>query len=509
MTDAPPSSSRWLAALRLIAWAAFAAVIAWQATGDVQFSPDSMHYVDIARTIAREGRIATYHLSLNSAQVPDPSLPWPPLYPLLLSGPLKAGCDTGMAVRIIDILSLVATGLLGARLCCRLSGRGVHGLCVVLLVLLGVRMEIFGFAWSEPPFVALVLAFLLSCVLHIQTGSRLALALAAVFGGGAFMTRYAGIVVAPVGFLALLQRHLHAENPHRRTRLFANTLLFGGLFAAASGPWLLRNVLMDGRLFGPEAPPSPNTLNMNLVRTWEAIRAQVPLALAALVVALGFYLILLWRRQRRLDLRQRITDPRTSPVWFVVLYAALLITHSTLRQIDAIDTRLLSPVFPPLAILALAAMYKFLRDHSSEHAARVVAGLCALSIAVSAGLARLPPKPPRPYRGPLVREYRTQSPPNVDWIAANTETNALIIARGAWGYRFFTGRPVLECGYPATPNLSKEGIDRFLAAHPNRFQAVYLSDGGLSDAYRESPMVLPPSEGGPIRKLLPTADPQE
>ena len=72
---------------------------------------------------------------------------------------------------------------------------------------------------------------------------------------------------------------------------------------------------------------------------------------------------------------------------------------------------------------------------------------------------------------------------------ANTKPDSLLIGRGIWGFRFFTDRPVLECGYPCTPYLSKVGIDKFLVAHSNRYASVYLfadRNSDLDRAYSES-----------------------
>lgn len=472
-----------MGALRLIAWIAFAAGIAWQVTRDVHFSPDSMHYVDIAKTIVSEGRIATYHLNLDSAEIPDGAIPWPPLYPLLLSLPMKAGCDAALSARILSMLAFVLTCIAGARLGSRLAGGAAHGLCFALLALLCADMEVFSFAWSEPPFIAFSLLFLLFCVHHIQSGSRRALVLAAVLGGMAFMTRYIGVAMTAVGVVALLQRHFHEENPHGRTRLAGNLLVFAFAFAAVSLPWLLRNYLMDGRAFGPPSSQSIENLSTNLLRTWDAVRMRVPLALAGLVAALGVFLMGLWRRQHRLAVMSRISDPRTALAWFIVSYAVILITLAMRYRIDNIDTRLLSPIFPPLVILAIATLFPLISSHASPAAARTVASVCAVSVALTALAMRCPPRPGMD-RGPLVQTFATGRPHSADWFAANTEPDALLVGRWIWSYRFFTGRAVLECGYPSMPDLNKEGIDRFLAAHSNRFSNVYLIAGRGSDLDR-------------------------
>jgi len=480
--------SRWVSSVKLVAWLVFAVAIALQATKDMQYSPDSMHYVDIARTFVQEGHIATYHLNLTSAEIPDRAMPWPPGYPLLLSIPLKAGCDANVAVRIISIFALLLTCVAGARLCGLLSGPGVHGVCFALLVLLCGGIEVFGFAWSEPPFIAAVLVFLVFCAMHIKTGSRLPLMLAAMFGGLAFMTRYIGIVTALVGAAALLQRHFHEENEHGRARLTANGLLFGVVFAAVSLPWLVRNYLMDGRIFGPGAPPSTETLSTNLLRTWDALLVRVPAVLAVLAAVLIVFLVKLFLRQRTLAIKSRIADPRVSLLWFAISYAIILITMSMRQQIDAIDTRLLSPIYPPLLILATATIYRLVKDHSGEAGAGAITSICALSVLLMVCIGTFSPQHGS-RKGPLMREFGTVRPEATDWIMANTKPDSLLIGRGIWGFRFFTDRPVLECGYPCTPYLSKVGIDKFLVAHSNRYASVYLfadRNSDLDRAYSES-----------------------
>jgi hypothetical protein len=144
----------WLSVRRILL-SAVTLLLALQITRDIRLSADSYHYIDISRTFATERVIATYHLTVDSTQIPDRNLLYPPIFPLLLALPQVMGCSPIGAARIVAVLCILLTCLAGARLCRLLGGRMLQAVCYGLILLIVDNMKVFRMVLSESLFMAL------------------------------------------------------------------------------------------------------------------------------------------------------------------------------------------------------------------------------------------------------------------------------------------------------------------------------------------------------------------
>ncbi|MBD3292632.1 MAG: hypothetical protein GF393_06880, partial [Armatimonadia bacterium] len=196
--DAPSlhlSSHQWLVVI------AFAAVVALGCR-DMHFNADTLHYVDVARTWLEDHTLATWHLNLSSERVPATEILWPPMYSILLAGPLALGLSAEAATWLVAVVShLVLLWLLVA-----LSRRVEWGILLgLLLVHMAFRQGVSFRAFSETPFMTFSFGALVAMAFALQAnpsrspGFRdLWLGLLAGFlAAAAALTRHIGLVLLP------------------------------------------------------------------------------------------------------------------------------------------------------------------------------------------------------------------------------------------------------------------------------------------------------------------------
>ena len=91
---APPAlrltRSQWLLVAAL-------SIIVAAGCREMHLNADSLHYIDMARTWIADRTIATWHLTLNAEHVPAVEMLWPPVYGILLAGPLALGLSPNAA----------------------------------------------------------------------------------------------------------------------------------------------------------------------------------------------------------------------------------------------------------------------------------------------------------------------------------------------------------------------------------------------------------------------------
>jgi len=287
---------------------------------------------------------------------------------------------------------------------------------------------------------------------------------AGALAGGAMLTRYAGLAIAPaLAGITLMAPYNEDEEPGVRR----NSLL-----AAAAGmalvviPWLARNVMLNGRLFGPARPPSARPPAE--VLRWIGLSFYYDLA--AILMALLFAFIgyhLLRRRDTAEGRREWVFSGGLS--WGALLCAAsqvglILITY-LLFQIDEPPTK--RYFFPAYTCILLAGLAILSRAEIPEGVLRKRWGMI---VAVAALFAI----------GPIFAGTASTNvtPPNTAldaWIGQNTQPNDLIIADRAWSVRFLTGRPVLEAGQvAATPISEGKQVAAALERFSEHFGDVYV-----------------------------------
>jgi len=456
---AGPSDRRWVWWL-----AASCALLLTIACHRMQFSPDSIHYADVARTLLREHTAATYHLTLNSERVPDPRLYWPPGYPLMLATLMATGASVQTAAWVIAVLSFTAALVLLVGWLRRAEWGLLGAVAFIYLIFVcGVAFR----AWSEGPYAAFMVGALVCLAAAIGSNDTwratwLGL-IAGVLAGGAAMCRYPGIIIVPVLALAAVVAPLKREDAWS-LRWSALVPMLGAA-ALMVVPWIARNISLAGVAFGPPRPPGHRPLSMLIGLLGQSAYLDFgAILLALLFAAMGF------SRARR-DRQDDATQPaflRTLAISAGLCALAHLIAvmaSQVLWQIDEPPTRRL--LFPTYLCTVVAA---FAGIDMTRPPARVLRRRWPLVLALAGPLVVAPI-----VAGLVAHDVTPERTALEDWVEQNTRPDDLIIGQRTWPVRFYTGRPVLQGGQTADRSVyDGVRVARFLSRFGKRFTGAWL-----------------------------------
>ncbi len=430
----------------------------------MQFSPDSIHYADVARTLLHEHTAATYHLTLNSERVPDPRLYWPPGYPLMLATVMATGASVQTAAWVIAVLSFTATLVLLV-FWLRRAEWGLLGAVafIYLIFVCGIAFR----AWSEGPYAAFMVGALVCMAAAIASADTwratwLGL-IAGGLAGGAAMCRYPGIIIIPALALAAMVAPLKRENAWS-VRWSALVPMLGAA-ALIVVPWLARNISLAGVAFGPPRPPGHRPLSMLIGLLGQSTYLDFGAILLALLFAvMGF------RRARR-DRRDDATRPAflsTLAIAALLCAAAHLATVMLTHILWQVDEPPNTRYFFPAYLCALLAGLAMIAGMAPP--ARVLRQRWPLVLALALPLVLAPV-----VAGLVAHDVTPDRTALEDWIETNTGPDDLIVGQRAWPVRFYTGRPVLQGGQTADPSVY-DGVlvARFLRRFGERFTGAWL-----------------------------------
>ncbi len=323
----------------------------------IGLTPDSVSYILLARDIAENGFAFLSHGNF---------VLWPPFYPILLAlGAKVTHSDPLLIARWLNFLiAWLTVGLVG-KSAAQFTKNHATIIFVSLLASFSIPLQfVWGFAWTEPLFIFLVLAilYLLSSSEEWNFSKTLLLSLLISL---AVMTRYIGVVLIPLAPIALWMR----KELKRKEWLFSSavtTLIPSYLF----GLYALRNYFFTGTFLG-HRQPSFYSLEQNLRFTRETLMSwlgedflpfhftfkpfsitQPLLFKIALLTALALPLCALFR-QRREFLKLFKERATALHLLYTLFYCSFLIYTSTTTQYDPIRSRLLSPVAGSLLLLAI------------------------------------------------------------------------------------------------------------------------------------------------------------
>ncbi len=429
----------------------------------MHFSPDSIHYVDVARTIVSEHVIASWHLTLNAAQVPQATLYWPPMYPLLLAVPMALGLSYYTAAWLIAVLS----GAAAIYLLVFWLRRPVWAIPLVALFLYlyfdtGLPFR----ALSEVPYVPIIFGALLCTAAAVTAQSRrqrLLLAVSAgLLAGAAVLMRHMGVAILPALAAALLLAP-QREDEEGAKPLWQITLGMVVGLAIVVLPWLVRNLLVGSELLGLERPASQMSLRDLAFWTGSMIYLHLGPALLALTfAAVGYHL-----RPRGEDSRREafISTLTAGAFGSAIVHAVLVLVVQMLFQLDEPPTkRFFYPANASL-LLGAAAMLSYATPPKG-----VLARRAGLIIALAAPIVLGPI-----FVSSLARDITPRQTALDQWIRENTSAEDLIIANRGWSIRFNTGRPVLQSGQVGDPPITDgERVAGFLERFGGEFGEFYL-----------------------------------
>jgi hypothetical protein len=341
-------------------------------------SADSAKYLSAAESFSRGRGFIEFD--------GKPLVEHPPLYPFAIAALHRI--SGGDLLRCARLLGAVVFGLTVWVFGC-LAGRHfadsplLASVAPLVALISAALFRVGVMAWTEPLFVLLVVVFLLLIEIYRDREGWRGLVVLAVVAGLSTLTRYLGVSLIAAGVAWLL---LH----HRAFPKVAavRALAFALIASLPLGLWAARNHRIASTWLGPRDPASVG-LSDNLL----AVRAQLlywflpgkspPLAgLRWGLVVLGFALLLfslggLWRRGQERPWR-KACGPILPLAMFLSSYTLFLLGTAARAAFDAIDGRLISPLYLPLGLMLLVLGELTFRSFPLAAVARRASGILAL-----------------------------------------------------------------------------------------------------------------------------------
>jgi hypothetical protein len=331
-------------------YAALCVAVAVVATAGVVFAgsplprltPDSATYLTGAERLAHEGTFA---------DCAGPIVLFAPGFSAAMAPLVALGVDATDAARVVNALATFVV-VLASALLARAAGlsRNACLLAAIAVAASYATLRDGPLAWSEPLFCA-ILGVLL--VVVVDEGRGLAAHVSARAGAAAvltsmlLLTRHSGLFVVPAIVAAAWLGSTELARRPARTAAFALALV------TVPALWWGRNLHVDGSVFGRRSGSRFGALDV----LWQlpdgvsslALPRAAPLALRLLVLAAVLVASALAFPASRTSARARLT------MWVlsiaVVVYG-LAVTGAAMRTVvDPIDTRLMSPLLVPGAVL--------------------------------------------------------------------------------------------------------------------------------------------------------------
>jgi hypothetical protein len=312
-------------------------------------SGDSVVYLGAARSLLQGQGLRD--LGFNA-----PLLHFPPLYPLLLALVGRISGNMLAGARRIDALlfgvNIFLTGLAAKRFYRSSPLALLPPVCALVSVgILNAHLVVM----SEALFLFFEILFLYQLVVHLQSGSNAALAVAALSAGLAGITRYTGPALVAAGVIAIV---LLAGKGWRTA--VRNCMVFGVLSCSPTILWIARNLSVTGRTTDRTMVAHVIGLaqlrdGLNTIASWLApaalplaIRAGLLLVVALVVIAGGIYLKRNSSAGARLSPgRMDLVVPAVMAIFIACYVGWVLLSISFFDISTMLDDRILSATYIP------------------------------------------------------------------------------------------------------------------------------------------------------------------
>jgi len=220
----------------------------------IGLSPDSVAYIAAARNIVNGNGTAVLYDKTGTQQLnlwaPMHEnevlhiLPWPPLYPLVLSLPLKLGFDIFESIRWINVLLFGITIFIISFIIYKFTNSCLLSIISCLTLFFSKELlHIFSNAWSEPLFFVTGFLGIYFLILFIKNEKNYSLIISAIFISLSFFTRTAGISFVALGIIYIL-----FFNNLKIARKLLNLIIFLIITCLPTALWILRTKLISSKV---------------------------------------------------------------------------------------------------------------------------------------------------------------------------------------------------------------------------------------------------------------------
>ncbi|CAN5325810.1 hypothetical protein BH23BAC1_BH23BAC1_46140 [soil metagenome] len=312
-------------------------------------SSDSLTYLYAARGLLNNGTLL-YLYGENNLTI------FPPLYPLMLAMIQKVGFTGEFSASLINIGSMAISSMAIYLYIIRIFSNIIIAGIFSLLIFIHPQMQgVFMYAYSEPVFIALFSLILLILTFLDKDHLYKISLITGLSIGLAFLTRYGALAIIPAVFIGIL-----SFNSASFMAKIKACLLISVSCAILMVPWLVRNYLEDGTLFGPRVE-SEDTILFALRRialvTTEYLspfhtKKYLKLGLGITFVMLYGFISTLYLNKFAYKNPVLVTS-----FVFVITHAVLMVYTQVQTVVDPIDTRYLSPLIPSIVLVLIGSVY--------------------------------------------------------------------------------------------------------------------------------------------------------
>lgn len=341
----------------LAASVVFVWILLYARHGGIGVSPDSVAYLSAADNIVHRFSFTDY----NGL----PFIQFPLGYPVFLA--LVQLFSPSNLLQTVPVLNgLLYSGLLFMSSHLFRQMRSYHPFAKLLLVFFlatsSALLEVYSMAWSETLFLFLILLFFIVFRRYLCTLQYRELIVAAIIAAIIFVVRYAGITTIMTGSLLIL---FNAQL--RSKKKLQHLLVFGALGVSLAAWNLVRNHLVSGTFTGVRQKAT-RTFTENLDHVGEVLRYWFPLpeSVPAWTLVAGALILLIALAYVLYSLLQQqyFTGTELIVGLFVLIYAAFMLTISSVSRFESLSSRLLAPAYVPiLLLLATGSVYLVQRKH--------------------------------------------------------------------------------------------------------------------------------------------------
>jgi MFS family permease len=344
----------------------------------IAVSFDSVRYISISKNILGGEGIKDFSGRYNADQ--------PLLYPMLLAAiSFLGGFDPLNAAWILNCVLVGLTVFMITLLLLDILQNKWLGYLGILLITFSLpQSKVIFWAWTEPLFIFLVLAFFYAAHEFIKKNTLKNMLFLGFIAGLAMVTRYIGIILIPVGVIVLI-----AFSKLPLNKRVWNAIIYSFASSIMLAINLFFNYINTQTFFGPRSK-SIFTLSQNLSFVSEVFfnwfLPEFITGHRSLILIFGIFLGLLIMKNLGQDnfINNGFLQKSRIFLLFIFIYISFLIYSATTTAFDRISDRLLSPVFIPVYIVILIFfdyfLYRSISKFKSNFWFNIIAGFLFLTI---------------------------------------------------------------------------------------------------------------------------------
>ncbi len=335
----------------------------------MNLNSDAIHYLTAASNLLEWGTLRTY--------TGAPLVSYAPLLSVVYAGIGSLGIDLRTAAVVTNVVAYIVLISVVARWLTHAQVAPTVANAALLAVSFAAPATAYHIApISEPLYFALSVSALYSGWVFVNSGSRLAFAVAIVLAGASALTRWIGVtVVMSIGLFLLW----HSSVPLRKRVFTAG--FFTGVSLLPFALWVLRNYLLSGTFFGMRERSDYPLREMVFDTLYSIGSWFIPFQFkgrttlfALLTLALVFCILILLRKLRSLWDKPKYFMTAAC-VLYVLIYSTVLVLSASSAKFEELGSRMWSPVFVPAALVIACLLEILPKDGILQRIFRAIVAL--------------------------------------------------------------------------------------------------------------------------------------